>query len=169
MMKEQLLCELDASTEILIKTLSCIDSENVNRQPAAGGWSAVQVAEHLLILETIANKVVRGETIKSTRASDEKIPLIIGAMMDTDTKRVAPDVVLPSQEPGDLQAIVRGLQKQRELLKEAIISTDLSEACISLKHPALGTLTRLEWIWFTIHHTRRHIIQIEQLLKECKV
>ncbi|MDB5253195.1 MAG: hypothetical protein JWP27_2364, partial [Flaviaesturariibacter sp.] len=122
-----------------------------------------QVAEHLLILDIVANKVLAGETIESNRPPDSKIDLIRSAMEDASTPRTAPDHVVPGHVDKRPDQFRESFQHQRSALKTKIDTLDLSEACKAHKHPALGTLTRLEWIYFTIYHTHRHIGQLARL------
>jgi hypothetical protein len=163
MIAGQLATELNASTSELMESLSRFTPETANKKVNGEEWSAAEVAEHLLILDTIANRVLRGDTIESNRPPDEKIGLIERAMQDLDTKRKAPDAVLPSGRQGNLIEIVEGLQKQRRLLLQIIETGDLNRACIAFKHPALGTLTMLEWIRFVSLHSRRHVAQLERI------
>lgn len=160
--KQILLDDLDASTENLIKTVAQFDDHNFNYKPSDEEWSAAQVAEHLLILEITANKAISGETIPTNRAPDAKIALIKRAMED-GTKRTAPERVKPSNLITDPQAAIEKFKKQRSKLREAIINADLTEACVSFKHTALGTLTRWEWIYFNIYHLQRHLQQMKRL------
>ncbi|HVG11852.1 MAG TPA: DinB family protein [Flavisolibacter sp.] len=165
MTAEQLATELNASTSELIESLSRFTPEAATQKVSAEEWSAAEVGEHLLILETIANRVLRGDTIESNRPPDEKMALIERAMLDLDTKRKAPDAVLPSARHGNLSEIIAGLQKQRRLLIEIIETADLNRACIAFKHPGLGTLTMMEWIRFTSLHSRRHVTQLERIFQ----
>ena len=126
MKAEQLATELNASTLELIECLSRFTPETADQKQNEEEWSAAEVGEHLLIVETIANRVLRGDTIVTSRPPDEKMGLIERAMVDLNTKRIAPDSVLPSGKAGNLQTILKGLQKQRELLLEVIESEDLT-------------------------------------------
>ncbi len=159
----QLAAELNASTSELIECLSRFTPETANRKVSEAEWSAAEVGEHLLILETIANKALRGATTETNRPPDEKMGLIERAMRDLDTKRKAPDAVLPSGKQVNISQIITGLQEQRRLLLEIIETADLTRACMAFKHPALGTLTMMEWIQFTCLHSRRHVTQLERI------
>ena len=161
--KAALIASLDASTDRLLQTLQTFDAENFNVQASPTGWSPAGVAEHLLILDLVANKILRTEAITSTRPSDSKVALIKGAMEDMGTKRVAPETVAPKGGEKDVAEMIAALRQQRDALKEAIQNTDLTEACTARKHPALGTLTRLEWVHFIICHTDRHRLQLERM------
>ena len=161
--KAALITSLDASTDRLLQTLQTFDAASFNTQPSPAEWSPAGVAEHLLILDVIANKILRTEAVPSTRPSDSKVALIKTVMEDSGTKRVAPEPVLPKGGEKNIEEMIAALRQQRDALKDAIQTTDLSEACTARKHPALGTLTRLEWIHFIIYHTDRHRLQLDRI------
>jgi hypothetical protein len=162
MNKEILFADLDACTKNFLDVLLQFDRTNFIEKRSASEWSAAQVAEHLLLLEITAVKAIRGETIPTNRPADEKVPLIKWAMEDK-TKRVAPESVLPSNRITDPQTAIEKIKQQRDTFREAVTDLDLSQACMSFKLPALGTLTRWEWIYFTIYHTQRHVQQMKSL------
>lgn len=159
-----MLADLETSFQKLEQTVVQFPPQEFNKQPSDTSWSAAQIVEHLLILEKLAIQAIRGETIPSTRAADSKTSIIKWAMED-ETKRVAPQIVMPSGNMKDKQELLQALKEAREKLKTAINDVDITEACKAFKHPALGTLTRLEWIFFTIVHTDRHRRQIDELKK----
>ncbi|HVF82410.1 MAG TPA: DinB family protein, partial [Flavisolibacter sp.] len=158
---ETLLAELDACTKNFLEILGQFNKSNFIQKRSENEWSPAQIAEHLLLLEITANKAITGTTIPTNRTPDKKVPLIKWAMEDT-TKRVAPESVLPSDRITDAETAIEKITQQRGALREAITSLDLSEACMLFKHPALGTLTRLEWIYFTIYHMQRHLQQMKE-------
>lgn len=161
MNKETILADLDTCTQSFLDTLRHFNKNDFIQKPSVDLWSPAEVAEHLLLLEITANKAITGTTIPTNRAPDKKIPLIKWAMEDS-TKRVAPASVLPSNRITDPDTAIEKVTQQRTSLREAITNLDLSEACTSFKHPALGTLTRWEWVYFTIYHMQRHLQQIKQ-------
>ncbi len=161
--KDQILSDLDISTRELLHYLSNFNTERFNLSSDDKRWTPAQIVEHLLMLEVIANKVLKGKTIPTNRQPDEKINLIKTAMSDINTKRVAPEIVQPSAALKDPKFMMEQIKIQRELLKKIINELDMTEACISFKHPGVGTLTRFEWVYFTIFHTERHLRQLQQL------
>jgi hypothetical protein len=162
MNKEILLADLDACTKNFSEVLAKFDSTNFIQKRSDNEWSPAQVAEHLLLLEITALKAINGNTIPTNRAPDEKVALIKWAMEDS-TKRVAPESVLPSNRITDPDTAIEKIKQQRAFLREAVNTLDLSEACMLFKHPALGTLTRWEWMYFTIYHMQRHLQQMTGL------
>ncbi|MFN2440489.1 MAG: DinB family protein [Chitinophagaceae bacterium] len=161
--KHKLMSDLELSTLELLQYISDFRIELFNLSSEDKRWSAAQIAEHLLILEVIANKALAGKTISTNRPPDEKINLIKTAMSDMNTKRIAPEIVTPSAELKDPKQMIEEIKTQRALLKKAIGEMDMTEACVSFKHPGLGTLTRYEWVYFTIFHTQRHLKQLQEV------
>lgn len=164
--KNTLLSELDASSQQLLQHLSFFSADDFNQKLSDLEWSAAQIAEHLLLLEMVAIKVIAGKTIPTNRPPDQKCGVIKGSMEDMGTKYKAPEVIWPSSEPKDPQTMIAQFQVQRDQLKKMIAATDITEACMSFKHTSLGTLTRLEWVYFAIYHTQRHLQQMLRLTKE---
>jgi hypothetical protein len=58
---------------------------------------------------------------------------------------------------------VSQLQAQRADLRRAVETLDLTAACIGLPHVRIGVMTRMEWVYFTIYHTERHLKQLQRL------
>jgi len=162
MNKEILLTDLDACTENFSTLLQQFDNHTFIQKRSENEWSPAQIAEHLLVLEITALKAINGKTIPTNRPANNKVPLIKWAMEDV-TKRVAPESVLPPNLITDVESAIEKIKQQRDRLREAVITLDLSEACVLFKHPALGTLTRWEWIYFTIYHMQRHLQQMKRL------
>ena len=160
MNKEVLLSELDASMDRLAHTVRDFSGEEFNRQPTPAQWSAAQFAGHLLLLEQTAVKALHGPAIPTNRAPDNKLATIKWVMED-ETKRQAPDMVIPPGKEQKAEELLTQLKSEREKLKAAVGEADLTEACTAFKHPGFGTLTKLEWAWFVVHHTERHRKQME--------
>jgi hypothetical protein len=161
--KELLVTDLEQNSRSLLQEFSEFPEELLFTTPPDNGWSGAQICEHLLILDRIANKVISGETIESTRPSDEKLGLIRSVMLDIENRRVAPERVQPVSAIKDRKLLIDALNAERKRMREMIQTLDITQACISGKHPALGTLTILEWVYFIIYHTERHIGQLQRL------
>lgn len=159
-----ILAEWQQVTDRLSALVLSFSPESFLVTPVPGKWSAAQQAEHLLKVDMTTYQALKSETIPTNRPPDQKIPLIREAM-EGDTKRMAPERVQPSTTQHEQQGIATQIVAMRENVAGLIGNLDLSEACRVYKHPSLGTLTRLEWIYFNMHHAERHIRQIEGLKK----
>ena len=162
MNKEEILAEWQEVTDRLAGMILSFPPEAFNQKPLEADWSAAQQAEHLLRVDISTFQALKAETIPTNRPPDQKIALIKDAMQ-SDTKRVAPDMVMPSGKEHEPKAIAHQITEQRAVVKKMISDLDLTEACKAYKHPSLGTLTRLEWVYFNIYHADRHMRQLQQL------
>jgi hypothetical protein len=165
--KEQILSELDQSTNELIAQLQQCDEANFNKSPGANSWSAAQVAEHILLLETQVNRALLAADITERQIDLKIIPLKKG-FENAEKKYVAPDFIIPSASHKNKQELIDGLKKQRDTLKQIIETTDLTHTP-KYKHPVIGDMTRLEWVYFTIYHTERHLRQLQTIARQVTV
>ncbi|HEX2606732.1 MAG TPA: DinB family protein [Flavisolibacter sp.] len=163
-MEPKLLLEaIEQNVQKMQQVLQPVAKDLFNRKPSDGGWSAAQVTDHIIQLEAITLAALKSEGAVSTRPPDEKIALI-RSVMESDVKRVAPEIVMPSEAETDPQEQLAAFKKQSDILKQVVEATDLQQACLQIKHPGFGTLTKWEWLAFCEAHTRRHLIQMERLL-----
>lgn len=162
MTKETVLADLEESTKRLLQSFAHFSPENFNEKPSETAWSAAELAEHLLKVETTANKALRSQSEAPGRPFDEKVAFLKMKMED-EAKRQAPEPVRPSAAAKDFAGTIAQLKEQREALKSAVETFDLTEACVGLPHPVAGVMTRIEWVYFVIHHTDRHLRQLKQI------
>jgi hypothetical protein len=166
MTKENLLSDLEQTTQKLTETLCRFTADNFHERPSEQAWSAAHIAAHLVKVYFSTFKALSGETIPTNRPPEQKITLIKQAMEDNTTKRVAPERVRPSEEGGERAILIQQLRNGEERLKEVVNKGDITDACVSFQHPALGTMTKMEWMAFNNYHTKRHIKQLERLLQK---
>ncbi|HEV7333350.1 MAG TPA: DinB family protein [Flavisolibacter sp.] len=162
MNKEVILAEWQQITDRLLTLILSFSPETFNQKATEASWSPAQIAEHLWKVDLSTAQALKSETIPTNRSPDQKIALIKEAM-DSDTKRIAPEMVKPSGMEYEPRVIARKISEQREVVKGMIIALDLTEACRVYKHPSLGTMTRLEWVYFDIYHAERHMRQMQGL------
>ncbi|MCP9748496.1 DinB family protein, partial [Lacihabitans sp. CS3-21] len=76
----------------------------------------------------------------------------------------SPDILIPKGEITNMATLVSLLVNQRELWKDDVSK---GKICIDNRifvHPFLGKMTVIDWVNFAIHHTQRHIQQIEGII-----
>jgi uncharacterized damage-inducible protein DinB len=159
--KQEVLVEVDDSTSNLLQTISDCSEENFNRNPCENCWSQAQVAEHILLLETKVNKALY-EADATERNADLKVGLLKKAMASFERKFTAPEFIQPTDLQKNKQELADALLKQRHILRNIIHTTDLTETP-TYKHPQIGDMTRLEWIYFIITHSDRHVQQMKNI------
>jgi hypothetical protein len=157
--REQVLSDLEASTRELIEQLMSCEEKDFNKSPRENCWSAAMVAQHILLLETQVNHALQ-KAEKTNRPIDLKIAPVKQGMENLELKFSAPDFIIPDTDHKNRQELIDALKKQRDILKKIIQTTDLEEMP-TYKHPVIGGMTRLEWIYFNIHHAQRHVRQLQ--------
>ncbi len=158
---------LKASTEKLLHTLESFPTGLFNNKPPSGGWSAAEVTEHLLALEKNINHILNvPASLVTDRRPDEKIEIVRQVFGDMTKKYNSPSFIKPSGIHLDKQQLIADLSAQKQQLLVNIEKTNLEELCTDFPHNRLGTFTKLEWIYFTVYHTKRHLQQIENIRQE---
>ncbi len=147
----------------LMETLDAFTPETFNRVPPLGGWTAGQVCEHLLLSAGVV-EVIAGKTQPPGRPAGQKVEAIAAVFLDFNTRLQSPDFIIPAAGDYDQQLMIQKLKTVWTKLKEAVRLLDLDALCVDFDLPVMGQLTRLEWIWFYVVHTQRHVRQLERLL-----
>jgi hypothetical protein len=134
-----------------------------NKVPFEGSWTAGQVVDHILkSVEGVAN-VISAEAISTERAPDEFVKSIADTFLDFNVKFESPDFVLPGDPPHDRTVL---LDKTREIFNELcnlVETKDLSLTYTEFKLPGSPEMTRLEWAYFALFHTQRHLRQLRNI------
>jgi hypothetical protein len=161
--KNELITQARQTYTALMETLEAFTPDNFNRVPPLGGWTAGQVAEHLLLSAGVI-EVIAGRTEATQRPVNEKVEPIAVIFLDFTTKLPSPDFIVPAEKAYDQRVMIDRLKTVWTKLKEGVRLLDLSALCMDFEMPGIGHLTRLEWIWFYIFHTQRHLRQLQRLL-----
>jgi len=163
MNKAQVRSDLKQNTRELLQSISDFPEAHFNSRPTEGQWTAGQVAEHLIKVETSTIKLFVGSTEPSNRNPGLKITNIKERLLDFNSKMKAFGPIIPDDSPKEKTAVLDRLQDLRQRLTGMIEIEDLTVLVNGFEHPLFGTLTRLEWIYFNIYHSRRHNRQIKNL------
>lgn len=163
MKKTQVKKDLRQSTNNLLEVLSAVSADIFNTRPDKDEWSIGKVAEHLIKVETGTVRMFTGPAETSVRDPEEKIENIKVRMLDYETKMSAYGPIIPDDKPKDKTKALEKIQDIRQQMSSFIDIQDLTETVTGFEHPIFGLLTRIEWIYFNIFHSRRHTYQIEEI------
>lgn len=72
---------------------------------------------------------------------------------------------VPDEKPKDKSKTIEKFQDIRQKLTGWIEIQNLAGTITGFEHPLFGSLTRIEWVYFNIYLSRRHIRQISKILK----
>lgn len=163
-MKNNLPDEIMETKKELLKVLNLFDKENINTVPFEGSWTGGQVAEHVLksasgVLETL------NSTVKPTeRNPEENVKQLGDIFLNFDIKMKSPDFILPSDHPKNKNSLAQSLGETLDGIKKVAETKDLTATCTAFAMPVMGELTRIEFIKFTIFHTKRHTYQLNNII-----
>lgn len=153
------------STNNLLDVLSDIPKEIFDKQPESKEWSIGKVAEHLIKVEIGTVRLFTGPTEPSARDAEQKVEQIKRRMLDHETKMRAYGPIVPDDKPKDKTKALEKIQNIRQQISSFIDILDLTEIITGFEHPIFGPLTRIEWIYFNIYHSRRHVHQIRLIIE----
>jgi uncharacterized damage-inducible protein DinB len=167
-MLKETLSRFITSMEELYKPISSLRQEQFNIVPFEDSWTAGQTAEHILKSNTVILNTVNGASEKTENWPDEKIEQLRVIFLDFDTKMTALGFNTPSDDDKNKAEMLNKLREVNDGIIEVIKTLDLTETCKDFKHPGMGELTRLEWIYFCMFHTQRHTHQLSNIIQKLK-
>ncbi|GGA98556.1 DinB family protein [Puia dinghuensis] len=161
--KTELAAQVKQTGANIIHTIAAFTGEQFNSTPSYGGWTAGQVAEHLLLSAGVA-EVIAGRTSPTTdRQPDTHLAMIAGVFLDFSTKLPSPDYIIPAEGYYDKEEMLNKIKLVWDKIGEGTRLLDLSATCLDFEFPGVGPMTRLEWIWFYVWHTQRHLHQLKNI------
>jgi hypothetical protein len=161
--KQALASQVKHTGADIINILASFTDEQFNTQPSYGGWTAGQVAEHLLLSGGVVETISGNTTPTTHRPADEHLTMIAGIFLDFNTKLQSPDFIIPSGGYHDKADHINKTKLVWEKIGEGVRRLDLSVTCLDFEMPTVGHLTRLEWLWFYVWHSQRHLRQINNI------
>ena len=162
MKKDELIADIEQTINWLTKT---IDPEIYNQVPFEGSWTAGQVVEHVIIVGNGFDHLLNGPVEPTTRQVDAHVERIKTMFLDIDQKAVASANVTPVLGDYDMQQHLTKLDAIRSSIIKAVDTLDLNMTCMAFDIRTFGNLTRLEAVYFFLFHTKRHVNQLENIVK----
>jgi hypothetical protein len=160
----KLKADLDNNTRLFLDILDTVPAEKLQRKNEQTAWSIMDCAEHMLISEQAVVKTIQGDAIPvEDRAVNSKVADISHAFMDFDRRlRVTgePDTLKGYDNIADFSEAFR---QNRETLKATLEKEPVEWLCKGMEHPIFGFMTRIEWVYYLIYHTERHLQQINRI------
>jgi len=162
---------LDRQQRELSTVLRGIPEDQRREPPARGRWSAVDVIEHLGLIERLlAGRFTtwiaeaRAKGVGAELDSTPILPSINSARaVDRSTRVVAPE---PGRPTGQIapDAAWQMFKDARAEVKRVIATADgLALSEVIHPHRVLGPMTMYEWIAFVGSHTSRHAAQLVEI------
>jgi len=158
--REHLLQSLESSTHALSRFFSSVDEKDFNDQKG-NGWTIGETAEHIVLLERLVNEGLPFAHV-SSRDPLLKIEPVKSGLQNLTQRFAAPDFIVPAKGMKDQQDLVSQFLVERKKMLQLLSVLDLNET-VDYRHPVIGSMTRLEWGYFIVHHAERHLAQMNAL------
>lgn len=150
------------NTDAFLDILQMIDPALLSVKPSEREWSVLEVCEHIMTLEQTLQFVLNGPTTPLNRQAIRQVAFIKDTFSDFNQRLKAPPRVRPIGRISNLNQVLIGFPKNREMLWE---QGDWESIYTGFAHPLFGQLTKAEWLYFCVFHTQRHLYQIERIMQ----
>jgi hypothetical protein len=161
--KEEIARDIQQSAKRLIEAITNFPEDTFNVKPAPGLWSAGEVAEHLIIIGRGQSRILAKPARPTTERSPiEKLEEMKPIAYDFTNKIVASDPVLPTGSPIARTDAIQQVKDNTTAILERVADEDLT-LMTPITNRLFGELTRVEWIYFAIYHSERHVKQMERI------
>ena len=162
---------LDASRSDLRSAFTAIPAPLRRQRPVADRWSAVEIIEHLALVERRFTQMLEGRLTAAleqglppeTAARVPLPPQIDERLRDRVNRRTAPD---PAQPTGQLDeaAAWAAADAARQTFRDTVARGDgLALSTVSHAHPFFGELNVYQWAELIAGHEQRHVQQLREL------
>jgi hypothetical protein len=160
----QLKEQLSTNTDALIQRINQFSDVEFNKKPDADSWSAGEVLEHLFRSEFGLPRLFTGEVQELThRKPDAFVNKMKERFLESDKPLNASGVILPTEGVKSKSELIQKFKDNRAKIADLIEELPPEELCLKFEHPLLGFLTRMEWVYFSIIHTQRHLLQLDRI------
>ena len=161
----KLCTDLDNNTRLFLDILDTVPPDKLHQKNAQTAWCIMDCAEHMLICEQGVARALQGAAEPVTdRAPNSKVPDISHSFMDFDKRlRVMGE---PDTLEGGYQSTAdfsKAFRQNRESVKATLQKEPVDWLCKDMEHPIFGFMTRIEWVYYLIYHTERHLQQINRI------
>ncbi|MFD0049035.1 DinB family protein [Actinomycetes bacterium NPDC127524] len=153
--------ENDAIRKSVLESVENLPQSKLNAVPEGGGWSIMQILEHLYLMERSITK-----SFAVSLAGNEKKEVSLKPIeMTTDrsTRVDAPPFVIPEDSDISLDEMKKKLEQSRmDFIKVTGTASEDDLNLKSFRHPLFGDLSLKQWVPFVGLHEKRHLQQIEE-------
>ncbi|MDR0263210.1 MAG: DinB family protein [Sphingobacterium sp.] len=161
---QEIILELKETRNELLRILSGLSEEELNKQRDSSSWSICQVCQHLIKTEELYIVAIRRGLRSEEDSFIENKPLEF--LLDRSKKIEAPDIAKPTDEFLEYEEIIAKLNHSRQKLYEMLSSLE-DPSVLSrrhFKHPVFQEMLLIEWVRSLYLHEQRHIKQMNEII-----
>jgi DinB family protein len=159
---------LSESSRAFEEAVAGVSKDDAARKPADGGWSVVEIAEHVATSEEQMFFVLteRFRPVPEAAPDEQKETRLINTILNRNEKMSSPE---PSKPTGRFGMLAEALAHFRGCRAKTIHYVETSNDNLrnrSVKHPIAGIITGYEYMLILANHPTRHAAQIREARKE---
>jgi hypothetical protein len=164
---------LKKTQQEFLKAIDGLTDEQLKFRAKEGKWCIMDCAEHIALAEKTLFSLVQKQlnepadsmSKKHLRMTEKKIITRLNFRL---IKVKAPEVIKPSGKFANLEAIKQAFMVQRDSAIQYVNATQDPLHYHFWKHPATGKIDLYQTIILMSAHTKRHILQIEEVKNNAK-
>jgi hypothetical protein len=160
---QSLTAALKSTKEELTGLVNSLHENETDTIPFEGSWTAGQLLEH--VNKAVGPEIIKGNVQSTDRPADEKVETIKSIFLDFTIKMISPDFIEPTETVHDKNVLLNSIAAKFDQLIIASETMNLQEECLDFEVPGMGKFTRLEWIYFYMVHSQRHLRQLKNIIK----
>ena len=162
--RDELLASLNAGRGELLAAVEGMTDEQAATKPADGGWSALECAEHVAIVETLLLRRLKTQSVALEEELSRDLEAALYARLAAlrGRKVEAPEFAHPKGRYPTLGEAVGAFLDAREHTVRWLESCDFDLRRRMVEHPLLGPVRAYEFILIMAAHTARHARQIQE-------
>ena len=170
----ELAARLDATHAELHAAVAALPAEARDRRVAEDRWSAAEVVDHLLRVETgvvkLMHRLVAAAREQGVGPETGTAPVpgtaSFAVLADRSRRIPAPEFVM-ARPDATMASALPAFDAARGALLEAVrAGDDLALGAVRWTHPVLGELDTYQWLLFVAEHEARHTAQIRDLAND---
>lgn len=155
-----------SGTDELLALVRSFNPAAFVNKPVDGGWSALEVAEHLLIFDRHLNRVLDSLDKPADRDPLQKVGDYTPRVTNLEIKLQAPPFLEPTGEERTPEEMAGLIAAERRRIMQQMEVLDITMISSTIPHRLFGEMTGMEWVNFINMHTTRHIPQLKKLLAD---
>uniref|UniRef100_Q01Q13 DinB-like domain-containing protein n=1 Tax=Solibacter usitatus (strain Ellin6076) TaxID=234267 RepID=Q01Q13_SOLUE len=161
---DQLLERLKLCRSQYLEGLAAFPEEKASVKPAGGGWSMLECAEHVALVEFgLFRRITSQSTPLREEAGRHREALFLAHGLDRTRKISAPEPAQPSGRFTTLAEAGEAFAKYRGRTIGWVETCGENLRLRSIVHPAMGTMTAYECLILMSLHPLRHLEQMREL------
>ena len=165
-MNNDIISAIRQNTKEIVDYVSAIDIDKINVSPSDGGWSIIRICDHFMSVDFGTYNLMASEGKLALAHRISLLPKLEATAIDRSSKAKAPPQVAPKGKTDTIEKFVSRFPSLREKTITRIENKDLNMVCDVFPHFVFGFMTFEEWLRFSMLHTKRHMLQMEELLEE---